>query len=174
MALVLEPFGNATNTNMGWCCLIHGDYGLADAYCRKAIEIEPESFNSHIVLSWVRIAESRIDEAIALTNSAVHLLGWDDYIGFFAAAFAANGKREKILQLQDEFEKKAKETFIAPTIFAMLSMIMGDLEQVFKWLDKAYEERDSGLFMLKSNPSYGPIRSDPRFQALLSRMNFPS
>ena len=79
-----------------------------------------------------------------------------------------------LLQLRDEFEKKAKETFIAPTVFAMLSLIMGDLEKTYEWLEKAYEERDSGLFMLKSNPSYGPIRSDPRFQALLRRMNFPS
>ena len=174
MALVLEPLGNITNSTMGHCCLIHGDYGLADAYCRKAIEIEPESFTPHWLLSCVRIAEFRIDEAIALINRAVHLLGWDDNVGFFAAAYAAHGQQDKILPLRDEFEKKAKETFIAPTILAMLSIIMGDLEQVFKWLDKAYEERDSGLFMLKSNPSYGPIRSDPRFQALLRRMNFPT
>ncbi len=116
MALVLEPFGNSTNTNMGWCCLIHGDYGLADAYCRKSIEIEPESINSHAVLSWVRIAESKIDEAIALTNRATRLMGWDDNMGFFAAVYAAHGQWDKILQLRDEFEKKAKETYIAPTL----------------------------------------------------------
>jgi hypothetical protein len=51
---------------------------------------------------------------------------------------------------------------------------MGNLDQVFEWLEKAYEERDSSLVTLNGNPIFQSIRSDPRFQALLRRMNFPT
>jgi hypothetical protein len=52
---------------------------------------------------------------------------------------------------------------------------LGDKDQAFYWLEKAFEERDSAWFpMIKVSPLSDPLRSDPRFQALLRRMNFPS
>jgi TolB-like protein/tetratricopeptide (TPR) repeat protein len=174
LALVLEPSGNLTNTIMGYCCLAQGDYRLTDAYCRKAIEMEPDSFLAHLLLGLVRVMESRIDEGISLINKSTQLLGTDYNAGHLAVAYAMSGQYEKILQLRDELEKKSRETFIASSVFAMLAITMGDPEQAFNWLDKAYEEHDSGLVFLKTNPIYMPIRSDPRFQAFLRRMKFPS
>lgn len=42
-----------------------------------------------------------------------------------------------------------------------------------EWLEKGFEVRASGMTYLKVDPLYDPMRSDPRFQALLRRMNFP-
>jgi TolB-like protein len=173
LGLVLEPFGNHTNTIMACWCLVHGDYGLMDAYCRKAIEMEPDSFLPHLLLGMARIAESRIEEAIALINESARLLGTDYGAGILAAAYAMSGQREKIVQLREELEKKSEGTYVAASEFAMLAMVTGDLGLAFEWLDKAYEERDSNLVTLKSHPAFLPIRSDPRFQAFLRRMNLP-
>ena len=46
-------------------------------------------------------------------------------------------------------------------------------EQAFEWLEKAYEERDDWFIGLKVSPMFDGLRSDPRFQDLLERMNFP-
>ncbi len=174
LALVLEPFGNMTNTMMGWHSLVQGDYGLSDVYFRKAIEMEPDAFLPYLLLGMVRIAESRIEEAIPLINKSTQLLGTDSGAGILAAAYARSGQQEKIERLREDLIKKSEETFVPTSLFAMLAMIMGELEQTFEWLDKAYEERDSALVMLNCNPAFQPIRSDPRFQTLLRRMNFPS
>ena len=48
----------------------------------------------------------------------------------------------------------------------------GDNDRAIDWLEKAYEEHDPSLPYL-GNPLYDPLRSDPRFQALLRRMNLP-
>jgi TolB-like protein/tetratricopeptide (TPR) repeat protein len=173
LALVLEPSGNITNTIMGWYCLVHDDYSLADMYCRKAIEMEPDSFLPHLLLGMARIAESRIEEAIALINRSTQLLKTDYSTGILAAAYARSGQQEKIVRLREDLTKKSEGTFVGAGVFAMLAMTMGDLSQTFEWLDKAYDEHNSSLVMLNCNPAFRPIRSDPRFQAILRRMNFP-
>jgi len=50
---------------------------------------------------------------------------------------------------------------------------LGDKDQVFEWLEKAYQERARTLVMLKVEPKLDPLRSDARFQNLMQRMNFP-
>jgi len=45
-------------------------------------------------------------------------------------------------------------------------------EQAFVWLEKALEERNRSAFEVKSNPLYGNLRNDPRFQDLLQRAGF--
>ncbi len=174
LALVLEPLGNMTNTMMGWHSLVQGDYVLSDMYFGKAIEMEPDAFLPYLLLGMVRIAESRIEEAIALINKSTQLVGTDCGAGFLAAAYAKSGQHEKIVRLRDDLTRKSEETFVAASLFATLAIIMGEPEQTFEWLDKAYEERDSGLVMLNCNPLFQPIHSDSRFQALLHHMNFPS
>jgi TolB-like protein len=174
LALVLEPFGNITNSMMGWHCIVKRDYGLADVYLRKAIEIEPDSFVSYMLLGMVRAAESRIEEAITLINKHNQLLGTNNGTGILAAVCARSGQHDKILRLQEDLTRKSKETFVPASLFAILAMAMGELEQTFEWLDKAYEERDSGLVTLKCNPIFQHIYSNSRFQTFLSRMNFPA
>ncbi len=174
LALVLEPFGNMTNGMMGWHCLAQGDYGLADLYLQKAIEMEPDFFTPYILLGIVRVSQSRIEEGITLIKKGNQLLGTDSGTGFLAAAYARNGQYDKIVCLQEDLTRKSKETFVPASLFAILAMIMGKPDQAFEWLGKAYEERDSGLVTLNCNPIFQPIRSDPRFQAFLSRINFPS
>jgi hypothetical protein len=78
------------------------------------------------------------------------------------------------MKLMEKLIGNSENTYVASSTFAMLSMTLGDLSQTFEWLEKAYDERDSCMAMLNSHPFFLPIRSDPRFQAFLQRMNFPS
>jgi adenylate cyclase len=50
---------------------------------------------------------------------------------------------------------------------------LGDEDNAFEWLTKAYEERSSSMIFLKVNPFFDDLRSDPRFHDLLRRMSFP-
>jgi tetratricopeptide (TPR) repeat protein len=56
---------------------------------------------------------------------------------------------------------------------AMAYAGLGDKDQAFEWLDKAYERHDKGLAFLKVDPPFEPLHSDPRFEKFLRRMNFP-
>src|SRR5262249_17369285 len=57
---------------------------------------------------------------------------------------------------------------------AFIYAALGEKDQAIEWLEKAYEVRDQGLAFLKVDPPLDPLRSDPRFERILRRMNFPS
>ena len=51
--------------------------------------------------------------------------------------------------------------------------LRGDLTQAFDWLETAYVQRDGGLTMVKADPLLHKLHGDPRFTALLRKMNLP-
>ena len=56
---------------------------------------------------------------------------------------------------------------------AMVYALLGDHDKAIEMLNRAYEERSAMMVQLKTNPSLDSVRSNPRFQELLRRMNFP-
>ena len=69
--------------------------------------------------------------------------------------------------------EESKHRYVRPAAFAYLFAGLGEKDQAFSYLEKAYEDRDSILTGLQVDPLFDPLRSDPRFQDLLRRMNFP-
>jgi hypothetical protein len=60
-----------------------------------------------------------------------------------------------------------------PYLIALIYMGLREKDKAFEWLEKAYEDRDTHMANVKVDPWLDPLRSDPRFQNLLRRMNFP-
>jgi hypothetical protein len=67
----------------------------------------------------------------------------------------------------------SKRQYVSSYEMARIYAGLGEHDQVFTWLDRAYEERASWMAYLQVDPTLDPLRSDPRFQVLLRRMNFP-
>jgi tetratricopeptide (TPR) repeat protein len=63
---------------------------------------------------------------------------------------------------------------VATYSVALIHAGLGEKDQAFEWLEKAYAERDQGFAFLKVDPALDPLRSDPRFHEILRRMKFPS
>ena len=71
-------------------------------------------------------------------------------------------------------EDLSKTTYIPALSSAMTHIGIGDHERALACLERAYEERYGALVWLSQEPTYDPLRSDPRFQALLQRNSFPT
>ena len=67
----------------------------------------------------------------------------------------------------------AEERYVLPYGFALIHTGLGELEEAFEWLERAYQDRNGRMAFLQVDPRLDPLRDDPRFQDLLSRMNFP-
>ena len=77
--------------------------------------------------------------------------------------------RKRLDQAKQKYE--GKEEYVPPTSIAALAARLGDKEQAFAWLEKAFEGRDEGLTRLKLDPRYESLRADPRYADLLRRIN---
>ena len=73
----------------------------------------------------------------------------------------------------NQLAEKSRETFARPGLVAVFYVRAGEKDLALEWLEKVYETRDIEMTMLRDSPQWDPLRSDPRFQELLRRLNFP-
>ena len=83
------------------------------------------------------------------------------------------GHREEALTILADLERRRTQEYVAGSLMAAVCIGLGRHEQAISWLLRAFEERDNLLPYLNVWFAYDPLRSDPRFQDLLRRMNFP-
>ena len=95
---------------------------------------------------------------------------------FFAAGlgwiYGLAGRRSDALKLLAQLQELDKHTFVDPYNLGMIYAGLGDKDQAFSALDRAFSHSTSGVF-LKSDPFWSTVNSDPRYTALLRRMGLP-
>ena len=114
-------------------------------------------------------------EAIAAVKKSIEHTGRRDpmNLGLLAEIYGLAGNKLEARRLLHELKEKAKRTYVAPTTFAQAYIGVGDRNTALDWMEQAYEDGDEMMSLAKVGPVFAPLRSEPRFQALLRRMNFP-
>ncbi len=74
----------------------------------------------------------------------------------------------------DGLTEISKHGYVSSYSIAEGYMRMGEKDKAFDWLERAYEEHDSGLVSIGVEPMFDPVRRDPRFRDILRRMKLPS
>jgi len=164
-ALKLDPISLNTNTSLGIIFYWARQYDQAIEQLQKTIELDPTFPQAQIYLGATYQQNSMFEEALAAWQKT------GTHAGLGVITHAMAGKREEARKMVGELKKEwgaRNPTFIA-TVYAYL----GEKDKAFEWLQKAYDQRDIFIFQLKVEPGYDPLRSDPRFQDLFRRMNFP-
>jgi len=77
------------------------------------------------------------------------------------------------LPLIEQLEQRSTERYIPGDAVAMVYAGLGDKDNAFRWLNKAYDEHAFKMAWLKVEPQWDPLRSDPRFQALVKKVGIP-
>lgn len=171
-ALALDPLDVAMNFHLGFHYWNTRQYDQASAQLEKTLTMDPNHHETHSILGLVYAQQRRYREALTEWQKSMELGGWDKrgFLGYMYAVSGQRGEAQKILtQLLDEARSKPVSAYNIARIYAGL----GEKEQAFAWLEKAIDERDSNLTMpgLKADVQLDMLRSDPRFQELLHRMN---
>ena len=90
-----------------------------------------------------------------------------------ARAYARAGDRETAIRIIDETQRATATELIDQYELAAAYTAVGDKQRALAALEKAYGDRNPGMIYTKVDPALDPLRSDPRFQALLDKMKFP-
>jgi tetratricopeptide (TPR) repeat protein len=113
-------------------------------------------------------------EAIAEFERAVNLGNRHPiYLAGLGHAYAVSGKQDEAQRTIQELDHLSTQRFVPARGVAEIYMGLGDKEQAFSWLDKAFEERNGWLIHLKGNQRYDGLRNDTRYKDLVRRMNLP-
>jgi hypothetical protein len=73
----------------------------------------------------------------------------------------------------NEFKRLRKGKEIPPFYMTLVYAGLGEKDEAFTWLEKAYKEHSWELILLKVHPGFDPLRSDPRFQELVRQVGLP-
>jgi TolB-like protein/Tfp pilus assembly protein PilF/tRNA A-37 threonylcarbamoyl transferase component Bud32 len=169
-ALDLDPLSLPISLVAGQLFYMAGHHEQAIRQLQKTIEMEPRFPYAHLMLGHVYLQKGMHEEAIAELEKEKDLLGdlhptAEIAIGMVQAFM---GNRQEALQKLELL----KETYVPPFMVATLYFALGKNDSGFEWAEKAFEERDVWLRVLKVHPFLDllDVRSDPRYKDLLRKM----
>ena len=171
-ALELDPFSLITNMVLGMCLNAARRYDDAIVQLQKTLELDPNFADTHDFLYEAYANKKMYAEAVAAFAKQRALDGEPgEQIAATKEAFAKNGW-EGFLRHRLNYEL-SKPKPASPDRIASLYARLGERDKAFAWLEKAYEEEEEGLTLLKVEPRFDNLRDDQRFQDLLRRIGLP-
>jgi DNA-binding winged helix-turn-helix (wHTH) protein/TolB-like protein/Tfp pilus assembly protein PilF len=173
-ALELSPTDVAINEHLGWAYLMARQYDEAIEHCRVTLELDPDFVQAHRVLSLADLYRGHYEVAISGLQKGVQSAGADPVaLALLARAYALSGRAAEARHLLRELEELSKQRYVSPADIGVLYGDLGEKDEAFQWLGKAYDERSNFLINLKVDPALDSLRSDPRFAALAARIGLP-
>ena len=167
-AAELDPVTPLVNMGPALILLHQRQYDRAIEELQKTLELDPNYFWTHFGLGVAYLQKGEYGKAIAALDRGSVPQFQEGYLGY---AYAVSGEPEKTWKLIEELQAGSQPEHLAPYHLAMIYFGLGEKDKAFEYLDKACEQRSPQLFWIKTLPELDSVRSDPRFQAILRRMN---
>jgi len=166
----LDPFSLAISVKRGFVLENARRYDEAIEQLRRVIAMDQNSYQAHWFLGHTYAADGRFDEAISASEKAAALSRTPGALGFLGMCYGLAGRKAEANKILNELLELKRRRYVTPPALANVYIGLGDKDQAFFWLEKAYQERCNYLAYLKVFPADDPLRSDPRIDDLLQRM----
>jgi tetratricopeptide (TPR) repeat protein len=165
----LDPLNIAVKETEAWVTYASRQYDLALQ--------QFESLGDDGGLLHIYREKGMFSEAIALHKkwTAIHpSQSRNPYsLALLASIYGLQGRNDEAEALIKELKETARHRYVSGFFFAEAYVGLGQSEQAMTWLERAYEAHDQWMVFANSYPGLDRLRSEPRFQGLMRRMNFP-
>jgi serine/threonine-protein kinase len=170
-AAELDPVSQAILKDKGLTLYYNRQYDEAIEMARRTLELDPNYASAHRLLSLAYQGKGAFDEAI-VQNEKWGTLTRNQVETTVARAqlYAVSGQTEEAKKLIDVVEQ---DQLMIDQVYRGLALVyaaLGDNDRAFKCLEHAYERHEEAILSLKVDPKVDPLRSDPRFVALLKKI----
>jgi len=170
LALQLDPISSRAFHNSAFVYYYARQYDRALLQMQRASALPHEPDLLTFALAVIYVEKGRYEEAIQQFQK----LGDQPHaLGHMGNAYARLGREAEAREMISELQKHVQNTGVGIYEIALVYAGLGEKDEAFAWLEKAFAARDKGLTCLKIDPCLDPLRSDSRFQDLVRRVGFP-
>ena len=166
----IDPLSPSVHAGLGYIYYFARDYPQAEQQARVALQLNPNLMVGHAVLGWSFTEQKKYADAIVELEAASNLSGGAlVYRCALGRAYALWGDAAAAKKILSEIEAAQTEPRGVGSALAALYLATGDSEHAFSWLEQS-APGDIQANWLRVDPAFDPIRTNPRFVAILSRL----
>jgi serine/threonine-protein kinase len=170
-AVELNPVSPVLKSALGYRSYFARQFPQAVEQLQKVLADEPSFVPAHVYLGRAWLQSGRRAEAIAEFRKALELSQGDtNELAFLGQAYAAAGQTADARKILSDLKERSQQTYVQPIGTALIYSLLGEKNEAFDWLQRAFEDRSTSLVYLKVDPAWDTIRNDPRFAELQGRV----
>jgi tetratricopeptide (TPR) repeat protein len=133
--------------------------------------LDPNYVRAYLTIAAAYVQKKMYNEAIATLQEAENFTGnLPPVVAELGYALAASGQRLEAQKMLRELQARATQEYIDACFIAFIYMALGEKDQAFQSLEKAYEERSAQMVWLNLEPKFDPLRAEARFMALVKKV----
>ena len=171
-AAELDPLSPQVLIDASMAPLFQKDVASARALAKKAGELDPSFFFPVMMEGWIELEVGRFREAIPYLERAAAMGAPPFVTAYLGFAYGAAGDRDRALATFDRLKEVSPGGRVVPFNLALVHLGLGDHSQALDYLERALAADSQMMPWLGRDAIFDPLRSEPRFQALLKRLNF--
>ncbi|MFN8006685.1 MAG: hypothetical protein U0V70_06645 [Terriglobia bacterium] len=170
-ALFVDPLSHLINSSLGFVLISRREYEQAIEQFQKGLYLDPHFYHFYTGLGRSHMQLGMFDDALRFFHKARELSGDLPYvIGLLAHCYAVMGEVEKAESLKVTLLNLSQERHVPSMTFALLYSALHKPDEAFRWLEKAFAERECPLAYLNVYPTYESLRTDERVQELIRKL----
>ena len=167
-AITLDPLLASSHSYLAFLLFSAGEYKKAEASAQKALELNPQKTYDHFTRGEILLAQGQALQSLAEMEQEPAAI-WR--LTGQALAYHALGRSQESDAALTQLVKEHQQTMAYQ--IAEVYASRGESDKTFEWLNRAYQQRDSGLRNMKIDPLLKSLRRDPRYIELLKKMRLP-
>jgi len=166
----LDPTNLIVASEYGWTFYLRHRQDEAIALFQKVLELDPNFLLASVWLAQAYEQKQMYTEALAELERARKIDDWYWIVVEMGCANAFLGQRDEARKIVAELSARASHEYIDETSMAYIFIALGEKDEAFAWMERAYQSRSSSLPWLEMEPKFDPLRSDPRFAEFVSHI----
>lgn len=171
LAQTLEPLSLHMNSQVARVLFFSREYDQAIEQCHRTLEMDANFGAAHLFLARAYNQKRLYDEALTQLQKANDLLGQSaEVLAVIGYTYAVSGRQAEAQKALKDLQALSNQRYVSPYHIAMVYAGLGKRDETFRWLEKAYADREGRMSLLKFAPDFDGVRSDPPFADLIRRV----
>ena len=174
VAQALDPISPIIARDVARIFYYQQDFEAALEQSDHTIELDPHFSPAYLMLGLIQEQRGDFDESAAAFQRAIQMSPQSPLMqAALGRTLALSGKHNEALRILDELQSLAGKRYVSPFDIASLYFALGDTEEGFKWLARAFQDRCFELISIQVDPRLQSLKGNPSFHNLFNQLGLP-